>query len=108
MGRFVAGDVLVVPFPFTDLSAEKRRPALVLAEREFDDYILCQITSKAWHDPAVEIPEEGFEEGGLEKTSYARPDRVFTVNEDVILRKAGHVSPRILDEARAVLRKVLQ
>lgn len=47
MGKFVKGDVVVVPFPFSDLSASKRRPALVVATFMGDDVILCQITSKA-------------------------------------------------------------
>ena len=45
MARFVRGDVVVIPFPFSDLSQAKRRPALVLAELEGNDRILCQITS---------------------------------------------------------------
>lgn len=46
MERFVKGDVVVIPFPFTDLSGTKRRPALVLADLPGDDIILCQITSQ--------------------------------------------------------------
>ncbi len=47
MERFVKGDVVVVPFPFSDLNRAKRRPALVIAELEGDDLILCQITSQS-------------------------------------------------------------
>jgi mRNA interferase MazF len=50
MGTFVKGDVVVVPFPFSDLSAAKRRPALVVAILTGDDVILCQITSRAITD----------------------------------------------------------
>lgn len=50
MARFVKGDVIVVPFPFSDLTQAKRRPALVLAELEGDDRILCQITSRSLQD----------------------------------------------------------
>lgn len=46
MGRFIKGDVVVIPFPFSDLTMSKRRPALVLAELSGDDLILCQITSQ--------------------------------------------------------------
>jgi mRNA interferase MazF len=46
MARFVKGDVVVVPFPFADLSEAKRRPALVVADLTGDDLILCQITSQ--------------------------------------------------------------
>ncbi|MFV9676807.1 MAG: type II toxin-antitoxin system PemK/MazF family toxin [Methanosarcinales archaeon] len=50
MERFVKGDVVVVPFPFSDLTQAKRRPALVIAELEGADLILCQITSQSIRD----------------------------------------------------------
>jgi len=46
MESFVKGDIVVIPFPFSDLSKTKRRPALVLAKTEHNDLILCQITSQ--------------------------------------------------------------
>jgi mRNA interferase MazF len=46
MGQFVKGDVVVIPFPFTDLSGNKRRPAFVIADLPGDDIVICQITSK--------------------------------------------------------------
>jgi mRNA interferase MazF len=58
VGRFVKGDVVAVPFPFSDLAQAKRRPALVLAELEGDDRILCQITSRGIRDRyAVELDD---------------------------------------------------
>ncbi|MDZ7934257.1 MAG: type II toxin-antitoxin system PemK/MazF family toxin [Emticicia sp.] len=50
MATFVKGDIVVLPFPFSDLSDSKRRPALVLANLQGDDIILCQITSKNTRD----------------------------------------------------------
>jgi mRNA interferase MazF len=47
MERFVKGDVVVIPFPFSDLTGMKRRPALVISELDGDDLILVQITSQA-------------------------------------------------------------
>ena len=46
MAEFVKGEVVVIPFPFSDLSGSKKRPALVLADLEGDDILLCQITSQ--------------------------------------------------------------
>lgn len=50
MAKPVAGDVVVLPFPQTNLQAGKRRPALVVANLTGDDLILCQITSQAHRD----------------------------------------------------------
>ncbi len=68
MERFVKGDVVVVPFPFSDLTQSKRRPALVIAELEGDDLILCQITSQSIKDKyAVSIYETDFETALLDR-----------------------------------------
>ena len=50
MERFVRGDVIVIPFPFSDLTQAKRRPALVLSVLPGYDLILCQITSQEIQD----------------------------------------------------------
>jgi mRNA interferase MazF len=50
MEKFVKGDIVVIPFPFSDLSGSKKRPALVLANLQGDDIILCQITSQQIKD----------------------------------------------------------
>lgn len=50
MERFIKGNVIVVPFPFSDLTRARRRPVLVTAELEGDDLILCQITSQRIRD----------------------------------------------------------
>ena len=65
MARFVSGEVVVVPFPFTDLSSVKVRPALVLASLSRGDVILCQITSQAaGHPEAIPVLAADFEPGG--------------------------------------------
>jgi mRNA interferase MazF len=92
--RFVKGDVVVVPFPFSDLSQAKRRPALVVAELEGNDLILCQITSHSIRDRyAVPIDESGFESGTLKRKSNVRPNRIFTADRHIILYRAGHLKP---------------
>ncbi len=79
MARFVSGEIVVVPFPFTDLSAAKVRPALDLASLGRGDIILCQIASQAGsHPDAVPILASDFQSGGLARPSYALPHRVVT------------------------------
>ena len=72
MAKFVKGDV-VVPFPFSDLSQAKRRPALVISALEGDDIILCQITSQTIKDNyAISIDYKDFESGCLKQPSNVR------------------------------------
>ena len=94
MARFVKGDVVVVPFPFSDLTHARRRPALVIAELEGDDLILCQITSQRVRDRyAVSIEENDFETGTLRQKSNVRPNRIFTADRHIILYRVGHLKP---------------
>ena len=72
------GSIVLLPFPFSDLSNSKIRPALILAAAGRGDWILCQITSKAYADStAVELKDSDFELGGLRLVSYARPSKMF-------------------------------
>jgi len=82
VARFVKGDVGVVPFPFTDLTQAKRRPALVLAELEGDDLILCQITSQQVRDKyAITLEDTDFETGTLRQISNIHPNRLFIADK---------------------------
>ena len=90
MERFIKGDIVVIPFPYSDLSNAKKRPALVLAESSLGDLILCQITSQEFKDSfAVNLSPEDFSSGSLPKTSNIRPNKLFTADSKIILYKAG-------------------
>lgn len=106
MAKFVKGDVVVVPFPFSDLTQAKRRPALVIAPLEGDDLILCQITSQAIKDNyAISLDDEDFERGGLKQPSNIRPNRIFTADSNIVLYKIGNLKIEKLNE---VIEKVVE
>ena len=106
MGRFVKGDVVVVPFPFSDLSATKRRPALVIAALTGDDVLLCLITSKATADSyALPLTPEDFASGNLRQDSNIRPNRIFTADTNIVLYRAGGIRP---DKVHEVIDKIIQ
>lgn len=108
MEKFVKGDVVVVPFPFSDLTEAKRRPALVLAELDGEDVILCQITSQQFRDRyAVPINESDFEEGYLRKISNIRPNRIFTADCKIILYKTGCIKSDKIDEVLKMIIDIL-
>jgi mRNA interferase MazF len=106
MGKFVKGDVVVTPFPFSDLSAAKKRPALVVASLTGDDVILCQITSQAVSDSyAISIADADFASGSLHQVSNVRPNRLFTADANIILYRAGVLAS---DKVQEVVSKVIQ
>ena len=109
MARFVKGDVVVVPFPFSDLTQAKRRPALVVAVLSGDDLILCQITSQAVTDEyAVVIESDDFSSGGLRQSSNVRPNRLFTADKQIILYKAGQLKFEKMNQVIARIVEILQ
>ncbi|BAU10771.1 transcriptional modulator of MazE/toxin, MazF [Leptolyngbya sp. NIES-3755] len=109
MAGFVKGDVVIVPFPFSDLTDAKRRPALVLATLRGDDLILCQITSRLISDEySVGLEASDFSSGGLRQSSNIRPNRLFTADRQIILSTAGQLKPDKLTEAIGKVIELLQ
>ena len=104
MGRFVKGDVVVVAFPFSDLSSSKRRPALVIANASENDMVLAQITSLSFHDSfAIGIDSNDFDSGGLRVPSNIRANKLFTADTGIILYKAGSLKPEKTKEVIDVI-----
>lgn len=92
-----AGDVVVVPFPFSDLSQAKLRPAVVLANARRGDWILCQVTSNPYDDTqAIALTDASFRTGSLRVTSYARPGKLFTASQDLMTAQVGGLSQETL------------
>ena len=105
MEPLAAGNVVLVPFPFSDLAQAKLRPAVVLADARRDDWLLCQVTSNPYADPnAVALSEESFASGSLQRISYARPGKLFTAHASLIRRKTGQLEAQAL---RAITGKVI-
>jgi mRNA interferase MazF len=109
MGTFAAGQVVVLPFPFSDLSQTKFRPALLLADAGRGDWIACQITSNPYADPrAVEITEADFSSGSLQRTSYARPGKLFTASEGLFSSAPAIVTAEIIAGVREAVINLLR
>ena len=108
MTGYEFGDVLLVPFPFTDQSTTKRRPAVVVSSdayhRERADLIILAVTSQARPQTALgEAAVAQWKEAGLLRPSVLKPV-VATIERSLVLRKLG----RLEDEDRSALRKVLE
>ena len=99
MGKFVKGDVIVTPFPFSDLKSTIRRPALVVANLKGDDVILCQITSKKHSDPyQILLNQKDFSEGNLSVNSFIKPSILFTLRDSIIIYRIGKISKNKIKE----------
>ncbi len=108
------GEVVLVPFPFSDLSqakVRKVRPAVCLADAGRGDWVLCQITSNRYGNPAaLPLDTSDFASGGLLVASFARPGKLFTANAALIVRSVARLNDatfqRVLDAVIAMLRPV--
>ncbi len=106
MGAFAKGQVVLTPFPFSDLSDSKLRPALVVANLIGPDVILCMITSQPHTDGySIPLTSNNFTSGSLQRDSYIRPNRLFTADSELIERSVGTISATKLNE---VIRKIIQ
>jgi mRNA interferase MazF len=107
MGKPVAGDVVVLPFPQTNLQSGKRRPALVVADLDGDDLVLCQITRKARLDGcSIPLAVADCERGRLAVDSFIRSNHLFTVEQSVILYAAGKIKDAKLQEVKSRIRQL--
>jgi mRNA interferase MazF len=102
VGAPAVGTVVLVPFPFSDLSASKLRPAIILADAGRGDWICAQITSNPYSDPAaVTLTDVDFSSGSLARTSYARPGKLFTANGSLFQRSVATLDDSALDRVLA-------
>ena len=106
------GDIVLVPFPFTDLTAAKRRPVLVLSSRDFnarsDDFIVCGITcnlANASH--SVLIDNKDMSRGRLPAPSRIKVGKLATLLQSLSLRTLGRVKADVLARARKELLTIL-
>ncbi len=105
------GDVVLVPFPFTNQLAVKRRPAVIVSSdayhRERPDVIVVSVTSRTGRPPGVgDVMIEEWRDAGLLKTSLIKP--VFaTIEQALILRRLGTLQDKDMTTLRQTLQEVL-
>ena len=93
MARYKRGDIVVLPFPFSDASNAKPRPCLVVAELPYlggTDYLVCMIFTQDTSDPqSIELKPSDIVLGKLDAQSYLRPLYLFGASGDVVDRRIG-------------------
>ena len=86
---FEQRDLILIPFPYSDLTISKKRPALIISNvklNKMQDRICCLVTSKA-HKDDLSITNNDFESGSLPFKSFVKPHRIFTINSNLIIKK---------------------
>ena len=106
------GEIVVVPFPFSDLSSIKQRPVLVLSKNinneKIEDIITCGITSNI-KDPkySVLIENKNLIEGEIPKTSRIKVDKLFTISQDIVKKKIGRINKETFEKVKTEFVKLV-
>ncbi|MES1203289.1 MAG: type II toxin-antitoxin system PemK/MazF family toxin [Pseudomonadota bacterium] len=112
MSPFAQWDIVILPFPYADKLAEKRRPGLVISgDTLFDDHGLlwvAMITSAKNADRPGDIPIQNLKSAGLPVASLIRPSKVATIEPARVLRRAGALPPKQQEQVGRALRLYLE
>ncbi|MDP1771279.1 MAG: type II toxin-antitoxin system PemK/MazF family toxin [Methylobacter sp.] len=91
-------DIVQIPFPFSDLTHQKRRPVLLLTTPDaFGDFLAAAVTSQSGHDDAILLQDDDLVEGRLPKTSWIRGTRLFSLNRDTVIVTLGSLKPEAFE-----------
>ena len=107
------GTFVLTPFPFSDLTTAKRRPAVIVSSTDENEVIVAFITSQSQKatrptDLSVETSHPDFAATGLKKDSAIRLRKLCTVEKDIIYGELGEASQALLREINLRLRIALQ
>ena len=87
-----AGSLVVLPFPFSDLRATKRRPVLLLTAPDgYGDFLAMAVTSQAGHPESIALNQSNMQTGVLPKASWIRTDKVVSLNRTLVAKEIGKV-----------------
>jgi mRNA interferase MazF len=105
------GDIVLIPFPFTDLSSTKLRPAVVLfTDKKRNDVVVCFISSQnlinlSSDEFLISETDPEFRETGLKLISKVRVSRLVTINQSLITRKLGQLGINLTEKLNDCLKK---
>jgi mRNA interferase MazF len=107
--HLIKGDVISVPFPFSDTSTTKKRPALVITESDNNNIIICPITSKPGRDYEIKLEDEDFRVGKLNLSPfYIRPNIIATVDKSNVIRYIGKIKDDKLHQVISTIIEIIE
>ena len=103
--QFKQGDILIVPFPFSNLNGTKQRPVLVLSKTEYNNYcedvVTCGITSnKKYSKHSVIIDNKDLIEGVIPNSSRIKVDKLFTLEQTIIIKKIARINKETFEKVK--------
>lgn len=91
-------DIVQIPFPFSDLAHQKRRPVLLLTAPDvFGDFLAAAVTSQPGHDDAISLQDDDITQGRLPKANWVRATRLFSLNQGAVILKLGNLKPEAFE-----------
>jgi len=96
------GDIVLIPFPFTDLTGVKNRPALVLIASDHDVTVSFITTQLRWFEPH-DVNIEPSYENGLKSTSLIRLNKITTIDKDLVIGKLGKLTATEIEKVNLSL-----
>lgn len=106
---FRCGDIVLLPFPFTDPSAAKRRPALLLKNLgEFGDWLCLPVTTQGSHVASLSLREADFADNELPHASWVRLNRPTVLSEAIMLGRIGSLRSDALAAIHLSMCKTLE
>lgn len=101
-------DIVLIPIPFTDLTSRKRRPVLIVSNDQYNqktqDIVVMAITSKLdAPDYAVIFEDKDMQEGALPRKSMIRVDKIYTLSQNIVVKRYGQVKEATVEVARKKL-----
>ena len=89
---FKPGDIVGLPYPFSDLTSRKKRPVLILTRTDYrGDFMGLAITSVLTEDNSVRIENSDLKDGFMPKKSWIRYDKIFTLSTSTVVRRYGSI-----------------
>ena len=106
-------NIVLIPFPFSDFSTTKKRPVLILSNKEYNnsnrDILCCAITSKPRdYKYSVEIKNTDLEDGNLIYDSKVRPNRIFTLEQTKIIKKLAKLNTDKYNQVISNINRMIQ
>ena len=106
------GEIVIVPFPFSDLSSIKQRPVLILSKNidneKVEDIVTCGITSNVKNSKySVLIENEDLIEGEVPKISRVKVDKLFTISQDIVKKKVGRINKESFEKVKSEFIKLV-